>query len=73
MADQEQMTGAQLAAVERYKHTLMLESHRNIELRKIALDKACMLAERSTSGFTPESFMEFAEAMHKFLTADAPD
>ena len=72
MADQEQMTGAQLAAVERYKHTLMLESHRNIELRKIALDKACMLAERS--GFTPESFMEFAEAMHKFLVAGAaPD
>ena len=68
---EEQMTGAQVAAMDRFKSEMMARVGRDIELRKLALDQACRLADKAVGGFSPESFIEFAEAMHKFLIAAA--
>ena len=73
MSDQEQMTGAQAAAVARLKGEMVLGIAKDIELRKLALDQTCRMVEHSAHGVTPETFIEFAAAMHKFLSASAPD
>ena len=71
MSDQEQMTGAQIVAVDRFKQEMMARIGKDIELRKLALDQTCRMVEHSAHGVTPETFIEFAAAMHKFLTAAA--
>jgi hypothetical protein len=71
MADQtiNGMTAEQVAAVARYKQEMVAKVGRDIELRKLALSTASLLIDRAAIGVTPASFIEFAEAMHKFLTA----
>ena len=68
MTDTEQMSGAQIALVARKVQEVTRHLLSDLELRKLALSTACNLVDRH-SNFSPESFIAFADAMHKFLTA----
>ena len=69
MSDQEQMTGAQAAAVARLKGEMVLGIAKDIELRKLALEQAVRMSVGPHPCETP--FIILATAIHKFLVAAA--
>ncbi len=65
---QEQLSGAQLATVNRMHLETVNRLMREIELRKYVLDQSCLLLGKTDGAFTPAQAIDLAKAMFEFVT-----